>query len=103
MHTVYINVFILVKSQVAPAACVYEELNHTNHVSTSGTELYINASSPISSHDKEIVSAKQPPQDQNITYTTVSFQKHPDDPAVTFNREESATEYATVQHTSSLE
>ncbi|XP_053096951.1 uncharacterized protein LOC113530967 isoform X2 [Pangasianodon hypophthalmus] len=88
--------------QVPPAACVYEEINNTNHASASDTELYMNASSPTDP-DREIFSTVQPPQDQNLTYTTVSFQKNPDDAAVTFSKEESATEYATVQHTSRLE
>ncbi|MCJ8741463.1 hypothetical protein PDJAM_G00070970 [Pangasius djambal] len=89
--------------QVPPAACGdYEEINNTNHASASDTELYMNASSP-SNPDREIFSTVQPPQDQNLTYTTVSFQKNPDDAAVTFSKEETATEYATVQHTSRLE
>lgn len=96
------NFLTLVNIQVSPPASVYEELNHTNHVSASDTGLYMNAS-PTSSADKEIDSNEQPPQDQTITYTIVNFQKHPDDPAVTFSKEESDTEYATVQHTSSLE
>ncbi|XP_053500109.1 uncharacterized protein LOC128619743 isoform X2 [Ictalurus furcatus] len=89
-------------NQVPHAAWIYEEINHTNHVSDSDTDIYMNASSPTNP-DKEISSTVQPPQDQNLTYTTVSFQKNPDDAAVTFSKEESATEYATVQHHSGLE
>ncbi|XP_017343663.1 CMRF35-like molecule 8 isoform X2 [Ictalurus punctatus] len=89
-------------NQVPHAAWIYEEINHTNHVSDSDTDIYMNASSPTNP-DKEISSTVQPPQDQNLTYTTVSFKKNPDDAAVTFSKEESATEYATVQHHSGLE
>lgn len=63
----------------------------------------MNVSSPTNSPDREIVSTVQPPQDQNITYTTVSFQRNPDEAAVTFSKEEFATDYATVQYNSSLE
>ncbi|KAF4077988.1 hypothetical protein AMELA_G00194200 [Ameiurus melas] len=89
-------------NQVPLADCVYEEINHTNHVSVSDTDIYMNASPPTNP-DKEISSTVQPPQEQNLTYTTVSFQKNPDDAAVTYSKEESATEYATVQHHSRLE
>lgn len=101
--TFYVFFYIfLVDSQVPHAAWIYEEINHTNHVSDSDTDIYMNASSPTNP-DKEISSTVQPPQDQNLTYTTVSFKKNPDDAAVTFSKEESATEYATVQHHSGLE
>lgn len=99
----YLFIFILVNSQVPPAARVYEEINHTNHVSATDTELYMNTSSPINSPATETDSIVHPPQDQNLTYTTVSFQKNPDDAAVTFSKEDPATEYATVQHTSNRE
>ncbi|KAM9445455.1 uncharacterized protein Hap1MRO34_024306 isoform 2-T2 [Clarias gariepinus] len=86
---------------VSPAARVYEEINHDNHVSASDTDIYMTASPP--NPDKEIFFTEQLPQDQNLTYSTVSFQKNLDDDSVAFSKEESSTEYATVQHQPRLE
>ncbi|KAK3519333.1 hypothetical protein QTP70_024767 [Hemibagrus guttatus] len=87
--------------QVHPGPCIYEEIDQTTNVAATDTELYMNA--PSHSPDTEIFSTVPPPQEQNLTYTTVNFQKNPDDAAVTFSKEECTTEYATVQHTSTVE
>ncbi|XP_058265652.1 uncharacterized protein LOC131365801 [Hemibagrus wyckioides] len=87
--------------QVHPGQCIYEEIDQTTHVSATDTELYMDVTSH--SPDTQISSTVPPPQEQNLTYTTVSFQKNPDDAAITFRKEESTTEYATVQHTSTVE
>ncbi|XP_060750633.1 uncharacterized protein LOC132862578 [Tachysurus vachellii] len=92
-------------AQVPPVPRIYEEVNQTKHVSATDTELYMNA--PSQSPNREIISTVEPPQHQqpeeekNLTYTSVSFPKNPDDAAITFSKEES-TEYATVQRTSKL-
>ncbi|GAA6085802.1 uncharacterized protein LOC113658276 [Tachysurus ichikawai] len=83
--------------QVPPVPRIYEEINQTKHTSATDTELYMNA--PSQSPDREIISTVERPQEKNLTYTTVSFPKNPDDDAITFSKEES-TEYATVQRTS---
>ncbi|XP_058265654.1 uncharacterized protein LOC131365803 [Hemibagrus wyckioides] len=86
--------------QVHPGQCIYEEIDQTTHVSVTDTELYMD----VTSHSPDTqISSTVPPQEQNLTYTTVSFQKNPDDAAITFRKEESTTEYATVQHTSTVE
>ncbi|KAK3547725.1 hypothetical protein QTP86_028254 [Hemibagrus guttatus] len=87
--------------QVHPGPCIYEEIDQTTNVAATDTELYMNT--PSHSPDTEIFSTVPPPQEQNLTYTTVNFQKNPDDAAVTFSKEECTTEYATVQHTSTVE
>ncbi|GAA6111817.1 uncharacterized protein LOC113658276, partial [Tachysurus ichikawai] len=87
----------LVNLQVPPVPRIYEEINQTKHTSATDTELYMNA--PSQSPDREIISTVERPQEKNLTYTTVSFPKNPDDAAITFSKEES-TEYATVQRTS---
>ncbi|XP_047662788.1 uncharacterized protein LOC113658276 [Tachysurus fulvidraco] len=85
--------------QVPPVPRIYEEINQTKHISATDTELYMNA--PSQNPDREIISTVERPQEKNLTYTTVSFPKNPDDAAITFSKEES-TEYATVQRTSKL-
>ncbi|XP_027026475.2 uncharacterized protein LOC113658317 [Tachysurus fulvidraco] len=85
--------------QVPPVPRIYEEINQTKHISATDTELYMNA--PSQNPDREIISTVERPQEKNLTYTTVSFPKNPDDAAITFSKEES-TEYATVQCTSKL-
>ncbi|TSP79484.1 Polymeric immunoglobulin receptor [Bagarius yarrelli] len=87
---------------VPPTACVYEEISQTKHASASNTELYMTASSPSNGADRKITTIQTPP-DQNLTYTTLSFPNNPVDAAVNFNKDNSMTEYATVQHNSSLE
>ncbi|XP_060750187.1 uncharacterized protein LOC132862261 [Tachysurus vachellii] len=83
--------------QVPPVPRTYEEINQTKHMSATATELYMNMSP-----NREIISTVERPQEQNLTYTSVSFPKNPDDAAITFSKEESASEYATVQRTSKL-
>ncbi|KAK2825513.1 hypothetical protein Q7C36_019440 [Tachysurus vachellii] len=81
--------------QIPPVPRIYEEINQTKHISATDTELYMNMSP-----NREIISTVERPQEQNLTYTSVSFQMNPDDSAITFSKEES--EYATVQRTSKL-
>ncbi|KAL7845212.1 hypothetical protein AOLI_G00234040 [Acnodon oligacanthus] len=91
--------------RVSSAACDYEEVNHSRQHPDSDTSVYMNTSSPTNHSDKNtaacIYSTVQLPKDEGPTYATVSFQKNSDsstNSTVTFIKEESATEYATVKH-----
>uniref|UniRef100_A0AAR2JPH5 Polymeric immunoglobulin receptor-like n=1 Tax=Pygocentrus nattereri TaxID=42514 RepID=A0AAR2JPH5_PYGNA len=99
--------------RVSPAACDYEEVNHSGQYPDSDTSVYMNTSPSTNSSDKNkavcIYSTVQLPKDEGPAYATVSFQKNPDSPSnllvstVAFIKEESATEYATVKHRPRLE
>ncbi|KAL6482386.1 hypothetical protein MHYP_G00104660 [Metynnis hypsauchen] len=80
--------------EVPPVDSNSQEIEHTSDVSASG----IDANSSLDLI--QIYSTVQPLKNQDPTYTTVSFQKHPASPpdtTVVFSQEEAATEYATIR------
>ncbi|XP_072513236.1 polymeric immunoglobulin receptor-like [Salminus brasiliensis] len=79
----------------------YEEIKATRPENASA-----DASSPANSSDKTLHSTVQPPKDQDLTYSTVSFQKNPDSPSdvnINISKEEPDTEYAIIKHHTGLE
>ncbi|XP_072513235.1 polymeric immunoglobulin receptor-like [Salminus brasiliensis] len=79
----------------------YEEIKPTRPENASA-----DASSPANSSDKTLHSTVQPPKDQYLTYSTVSFQKNPDSPSdvnINISKEEPDMEYAIIKHHTGLE
>ncbi|KAL7852038.1 hypothetical protein SRHO_G00178230 [Serrasalmus rhombeus] len=75
--------------------CNYAEVKHSR-----------NASAPTNTSDEDAHSTEQPPKDSGPTYAAVSFQKNPavsTDAPATLSKEEPATMYGAIRHSTGLE